>query len=114
VNKLALVAAAALASGSAHAQSTNPLSARARQHYGIIKGYVARAAAKMPEDQCPFRPTPEVRSFAQLIGHLADANYRLCSVMAGQDPPINAGIERDKHAKADLIKALDESLRVLR
>jgi hypothetical protein len=49
---------------------------------GIVKGNVVRAAAKMPEAQYPFRPTPEVRSFAQLIGHLADANYRLCSVMA--------------------------------
>src|SRR5437870_11977596 len=78
-------------------------------HYGMIKGYVTRAAAKMPEEHYGFRPTPEVRSFAQLIGHLADANYRLCSVMAGQDPPMDAGIERDKHTKTDLIKALDES-----
>ena len=109
MKKLALFVLAVLASGSAHAQSANPLTGGARLHYGIIKGYVTRAAAKMPEDNYPFRPTPEVRSFAQLIGHLADANYRLCSVMAGQDPPMDAGIERDKHTKIDLIKALDES-----
>ena len=64
-------------SSSTHAQSANPLAAGARQHYGIIKGYVTRAAAKMPDELYPFRPTPEVRTFAQLIGHLADANYRL-------------------------------------
>jgi uncharacterized damage-inducible protein DinB len=92
-----------------HAQSTNPLSDGARLHYGIIRGYVTRAAAKMPDADYPFRPTPEIRTFAQLIGHLADANHRLCSILEGQDPPKDAGIEKAKHAKTDLVKALDES-----
>lgn len=95
--------------GLAHAQSANPLTSGARLHYGIIKGYVVRAAAKMPEEYYSFRATPEVRSFAQLVGHLPDANYRLCSVLAGADPPVDAGIERDRKTKADLVKALDES-----
>ena len=91
------------------AQSSNPLTSGARQHYGIIRGYVTRAAAKIPEDLYAYRPTPDVRSFAQLIGHLADANYRLCSVLAGVDPAMDAGIERDRHTKAELTKALEES-----
>src|SRR5688572_8644900 len=63
----------------------------------------------MPEEQYSFRPAPEVRTFAQLIGHLADANYRLCSVLAGQEPPMDAGIERTRKTKADLAQALAES-----
>src|SRR6476661_4984501 len=86
----------------ANAQSANPLTAGARLHYGIIKDSVTRAAGKMPEELYAFRPTPEVRSFAQLIGHLADANYRLCSIIAGQDPPKDAGIEKSTSAKVDL------------
>ena len=94
----------------ARAQSANPLTGGARFHYGIIKGYVVRAAAKMPEELYLFRPTPEVRSFAQLIGHLADSNYRLCSILAGQtDQPMDAGIERDRRIKADLVQGLSES-----
>ena len=77
----------------AMAQQPNPLTAGATQHYGIIKGYVTRTAAKIPEEIYPFRPAPEVRTIAQLIGHLADANYRLCSIIGGQNPPIEAGIE---------------------
>jgi uncharacterized damage-inducible protein DinB len=109
LKKLALFVSVIAASGSAFAQSVNPLTDGTRLHYGIIKGYVTRAAANMPEDHYPFRPTPEVRTFAQLIGHLADANYRLCSVMAGHDLPMDAGIESEKPIKADLITALDES-----
>ena len=89
--------------------SANPLTHGATLHYGIIKGYVPRAAVKMPAENYTFRPTPEVRTFAQLVGHLADANYRLCSVLAGQDPPRDAGIENGTQAKVDLVKALEES-----
>ena len=95
--------------GAAHAQSSNPLTTGATFHYRVIKDYVTRAALKILEGDYAFRPTPEVRSIAQLFGHLADSNYRLCSVLAGQNPPIDAGIERDKHSKADLTKALGES-----
>jgi uncharacterized damage-inducible protein DinB len=106
---IGLLALAVMFSGRASAQPANPLTAGATQHYGVIKGYVLRTAAKIPEDVYSFRPTPEVRTIAQLIGHLADANYRLCSIMAGQDPPMDAGIEKTKSTKADLAKALSES-----
>jgi len=109
LKKLVLCLLALAISGAAHAQSANPLTGGARLNYGIIKGFVTRAAAKMPEENYPFRPTPEVRTFAQLIGHLADANYRICSVLVGEDPPMDAGIERNKKTRADLVKALGES-----
>ena len=107
--EVAFVISALLVAGAATAQTANPLTGGARFHYGIIKGYVTRAAAKMPEEHYAFRPAPEVRTFGQLIGHLADSNYRLCSVLEGQDPPRDAGIERTARAKADLMKALAES-----
>ena len=34
----------------AQTQSANPLTTGARLHYGIVKGHVTRAAAKMPEE----------------------------------------------------------------
>jgi uncharacterized damage-inducible protein DinB len=107
--KVATFAAVLATCGAAFAQSSNPLTAGATFHYGIIKNYVTRTALKIPAEQYAFRPTPEVRSIAQLIAHLADSNYRLCSVLAGQDPPIDAGIEREARTKADLTKVLDES-----
>jgi hypothetical protein len=105
----ALVILALLIARASQAQTATPLTSGARLHYGIIKGYELRAAAKMPEEQYGFRPVPEVRTFAQLIAHLADSNYRLCSVMAGQDPPRDAGIERTAKTKAEIGKALTDS-----
>jgi uncharacterized damage-inducible protein DinB len=110
VKTVATVVAGLLMCGStAESQTSNPLTGGARLNYTIIKDFVTRAAAKMPDADYAFRPTPEIRSFAQLVGHLADANYRLCSVLAGQTPPKDAGIERSKSLKPDLVKALAES-----
>src|SRR5262249_27649597 len=96
-------------------QAANPLSAGAKRTYGIIKGYITRAAAKMPEEHYAFKPTPDVRSFGQLVGHISDANYGFCSTAAGEKPPVGGfapdavSIEKTKTSKADLEKALADS-----
>ena len=42
----------------------------------------------MPEDDYGFKPTPEIRSFAQQMLHIADANYVLATVASGKPNPI--------------------------
>jgi uncharacterized damage-inducible protein DinB len=101
-------------SGSVQAQSGNPFSAGAKRSYDIIKGYIIKAAAKMPEEHYAFKPTPEVRSFGQLLGHIADANFGICATAAGEKPPMGGfdeanSIEKSKTSKADLEKALADS-----
>ena len=53
----------------------NPITLSEKGLYGFISGAVIGAAQKMPEENYSFKPTPEVRSFGQLVGHAADANY---------------------------------------
>jgi uncharacterized damage-inducible protein DinB len=95
--------------GTAFAQESNPFTNGSRFNYAIVKSFLTRAAAKMPEEHYAFRPTPEVRSFGQLVAHVADANYRLCSVVMGDNPPREAGIEKTVSGKEALAKALTES-----
>jgi len=59
---------------------------------------------KMPEENYAFKPTPEVRSFGQLIAHVADAQYAFCSPVLGKSNPA-PGIEKSKTTKADLVQA---------
>ena len=95
---------------SAYAQSSaNPLSAGEKGLYGYVKGNLAAAAEKMPEDNYNFKPTPEVRSFGQIVGHVADAQYMFCSIVLG-DSMKPQGIEKTKTTKADLVKALNDSV----
>jgi len=42
----------------------------------------------MPEDGYGFKPTPEIRSFAQQMLHIADANYVFATVASDKPNPI--------------------------
>ena len=94
---------------SAFAQNANPLTATAKAHHDMIKVNLSKTAAKVSEEIYAFKPTPEVRSFGQLIGHVADANFSICAAAAGEKAP-QTGFEKGKTSKADLSKGLDESL----
>jgi uncharacterized damage-inducible protein DinB len=73
-----------------------------------VSAWIAGAAEKMPEEQYAFKPDPAVRSFGQILGHIADANYLFCSAVLGENNP-SSGIEKSKTAKAELSAALHDA-----
>lgn len=108
-----LASFAALTPSSARAQqkagpdsAANPLTAGQYGLYSLIKGYIIKAADEMPEASYSFQPTHAVRTYGQLVGHLADANYMFCSTAKGEANPNTVKIEKTVTKKADLIKAL--------
>ena len=62
----------------------NPISVSQNKMFTMLSGVVIAAAEKMPEESYSFKPTPDVRSFGQLVGHLADSQYFFCSSAAGE------------------------------
>ncbi len=97
---LLFAAAAALA----FAQD-NPVSADTKNLFNMTKGNIVKAAEKAPEEIYSFKPTADVRSFGQLIGHVADAQYLFCSA-AGGGKVEPKGIEKSVTSKAELVEAL--------
>ena len=89
--------------------SENPFSAINKRGYTRTTGILVRSAEKMPEENYSFKPADSVRSFGQIIGHLADAQYLFCSIASGQKNP-ELNIEKTKTSKADLIAALKEGI----
>jgi uncharacterized damage-inducible protein DinB len=87
------------------AQSSDPLSAGAKTLYTMAKNNVLKSAEEMPEENYSFKPTESVRSFGQLVGHVADGQYEFCSAVVGDGmkPP---EVEKNKTTKADLIEGL--------
>jgi uncharacterized damage-inducible protein DinB len=98
-----------LLSVSALAAEDNPLSASIKAQFGIAKNNITRAAEKVPESDYGFKATDEVRSFGQLVGHVADAQYSFCSAAAGEKSPNTGSIEKTKTSKADLVQGLKEA-----
>lgn len=83
----------------------NSLSTFNKTAYGAVKNILLRSAEKMPEENYNFKPTDAVRSYGQILGHVADAQYMFCSIELGEKNP-DLKIEQTKTSKADLIAAL--------
>ncbi len=86
----------------------NPLITFNKFVYAGVKGILLRSAEKMPEENYNFKPTDSVRTYGQIIGHVADAQYLFCSLALGEQNP-GPNIEKTKSSKADLITALKDA-----
>lgn len=101
-----LLTAAALL---AQAPDWKTLGSTARTVQNTVKNNILKSAEKMPEEHYAFKPTPDIRSFGQLIGHLADANNNYCAGSMSAPNP-SPGIEKSKTTKADLVAALKAAI----
>jgi uncharacterized damage-inducible protein DinB len=72
-------------------------------------GYITSAAEELPESKYAYRPTAEVRSFGQLVGHVAGAQYVICAAALGDPPRNEDDIEKTRKTKAELVAALKAS-----
>jgi len=101
------LALAILASG-AQAQA-NPAVETTRMLWQQMTGFVTQAAEDVPESLYSYRPTAEVRSFGELIGHVAGAQNLICGAALGEAGRSEDEIERTQTTKAGLIAALKAS-----
>jgi uncharacterized damage-inducible protein DinB len=104
----ALLGTAAPALGQTGAQPTSAV-ATSRMLWEQLSGWFTTAASEVAESTYAFRPTPEVRSFGQLVGHVAGAQYLICGAAMGEPPRKENDIEKTKTTKADLVAALKAS-----
>jgi len=89
-----------------------PLGAAIQRSFDIYSNYMVLAAEMMPETGYSFRPTPDVRTFADQIKHSTGAHYMYCS-----QPGIPPGVEKRSApnlalltSKADIVTALRDSV----
>jgi uncharacterized damage-inducible protein DinB len=106
---MSALAAPVFSQQAASAPPANPITASEKGAYHLIIGNVLAAAKKMPEENYSFKPSPDVRTFGQLVGHEADGQYEFCSLVSS-DPRPTKSIEQTKTTKADLVAALTEAI----
>ncbi len=84
MKKLALLFTLFIAFVGANAQTKDQMIADWQRAKNYTKAYLDA----MPEDGYGFKPTPEMRSFAGQMLHLADGNYGIVSFAAGKANPL--------------------------
>jgi uncharacterized damage-inducible protein DinB len=90
--------------------TVDPFSKTLKASFDTVARYLAASAEKMPEANFAFKPTPEVRSFGEILGHVANSHYSYCSRLKGEKNPNDGNDLEKKTAKADLVKALSDSI----
>ena len=102
------VSAFALLSGvAAAADAPSPLMASSSAFYGLMKDNVLRSADKMAEADYSFRPTPDVRTYGELLAHIANAQFIFCGI-ASDGKMVMKNFEKTAKTKTEIVAALNE------
>jgi len=107
----ALVAATAFSQPPAAGQKIG-LATSLQRGYANVKANLTGSADKMPDAGYSFKPgsTPEARTFAQVIAHIAQSQLGQCSNMKGVPNPMQGkNLEQELKTKAEVTKALADS-----
>ena len=74
----------------------NPLTATISIFRSNMQDKIMKSADAMPESKYSYRPTKDVRSFAEILSHVADISYKLCSDVKGDAIPANSTAKGSK------------------
>ena len=66
----------------------NPLTTTLSIFRSNMQDKIMNAAQAMSESKYSYRPTKDVRSFAEILDHVAEISYILCSNVKGEAPPV--------------------------
>ena len=83
----------------------------AQNGWASAKRNIVESADQMPEADYGFKPADDVRTFGQILAHVADTNNFYCARAKGEAPPVADGtLEKTATTKAAIVKALRESV----
>jgi uncharacterized damage-inducible protein DinB len=107
-----VVMTASLLSGpvSLTAQGAQPITQALGTSWDGAKKNIVQSADVMPEANFSFKPVDVVRTFGQILGHIAGANYAFCAAAKGEMAPFEEGAFEKLPTKAAIVKALGESM----
>jgi uncharacterized damage-inducible protein DinB len=80
-----------------------------RDQWKVVAANITAAAEELTEAEYAFRPVPSVRSFGELIGHVAGTQHMICAIVLGEQVPAEDAVEKAVQTKAGLVAALKAS-----
>ena len=101
----------ALAVGVTSAAAQNPISDSIRSQWNGVKRNIKESAEQMPEANYSFKPTPEVRSFGEILAHVAGASYVFCAAAKGEKSPFGEeDFEKTAKTRDAILKATTDAI----
>lgn len=93
------------------AVAQNPVSDAIREGWDGARRNLTRATEAMPDAKFNFKPVDTVRTYGQIVAHVAGANYIFCAAARGEKAPYAEDhFEKTATTKAAIAKALADSI----
>ena len=73
-----------------------------------MSDWVTKSADLVPGAKYTYRPAPTVRTFGELVAHVADSYHYYCGRAAGKNVEWSDAIEKGKTDKATVVPKLKE------
>ena len=83
----------------------NPLSTSAKGLFMMAKNNIMKSAQEMPEGDYSFKPVDSVRSYGQILAHVADSQYEFCSAVL-EDKKEHPSVEKSATTKEQIMVEL--------
>jgi uncharacterized damage-inducible protein DinB len=82
-----------------------------RNSWNSVKRNIKESAELMPEENFAFKPTPDVRSFGEILAHVAGASYAFCASARNEDAPFKEdSFEGKMTTKAQIVKVTNDAI----
>jgi len=93
------------------AAAQNPVSDSLRSSWNGTKRNIKESAEQMPEADYAFKPTKDVRSFGEILSHVAGASYLFCAAAKGEKSPFaEDAFEKTATTKAAIVKVTNDAI----
>ena len=107
----AALASSAAAQATSSTASANPVSDGIRAQWNGVKRNIQQSAELMPEATFDYRPVDGVRSFGEILAHVAGASYTICaSAKKEKTPSAEDHFEKNAKGRAAIVKATAEAI----
>lgn len=78
--------------------------------FAELSGWILKSAEMVPADKYSYKPTATVRTFGELLGHIADGANYYCGRAAGKKIQWSDAIAHGKTDKATVVPKVKEAL----
>ncbi len=80
-----------------------------QRSYAAAKGNIQKSADKMPAADFGYKPEPDIRTYARVLNHVTEAQFRSCGALNHTAPESLPKVPADTADKAAIVEALNAS-----
>lgn len=95
--------------GSGQANVPTGPAAEVQHYYAGVKANILKSATEMPDDAYPFKPEPDIRTFARVVNHVTEAQLRSCGAVNHTAAADLFKVPAETADKATILEALKAS-----